>query len=189
MVSVAVTAHQVARRQGDGVKGRPPLRVRRGHPTVPCPKAEHGHPFERGPLPDGIDQCRNDLLPVVEADRVDLVDFERGRVAHRRVPADDHENPRRRPPDLERGLSNPVVLQGVRAGDADDPRPRPPHPRGRAGTKAEIRHRRIVTVGAQRRPDVLEAQRFDAKERTEPEPLVSRFRSKEKNIHIAPWTH
>jgi hypothetical protein len=140
-------------------------------------------------MPYGIDQCRNDLLPVIEADRVDLIDLERGGVARSRVPADDHENPRRRPPDLARGLSNPVVLQGVRAGDADDPRSRPAHPGGRAGAKAKIRHRRSVAVGAQRRPDVLEAQRFDAKERAETEPLVSRIRSKEKNVHVAPWAH
>ena len=137
-------------------------------------------------MPDGIDQRRNDLLPVVEADRVDLIDLERGGVARRRVPADDHENPRRRPPDLARGLPHPVVLQGVRAGDADDPRPRPAHPGGRAGAKTEIRHRRSVAVGAQRRTDVLEAQRFDAKERAETEPLVSRVRPQEQYIHIAP---
>ena len=44
-------------------------------------------------------------------------------------------------------------------------------------------------MGAQRRTDVLEAKRFNAKERAETEPLVSRVRSKEKNIHIEPWAH
>jgi hypothetical protein len=43
-----------------------------------------------------------------------------------------------------------------------------------------------VAVGAQRRPDVLEAQWFDAKERAETEPVVFRFRPQEQDIHIAP---
>jgi hypothetical protein len=46
-----------------------------------------------------------------------------------------------------------------------------------------------MAVGAQRRTDVLQAKRLNAKERAETEPLVSRVRSKEKNIHIASWAH
>jgi len=127
-------------------------------------------------MPDGIDQRRNDSPPrSVEADSVDLIDLERGGVARRRVPADDHEYPGDALRTSRAVSRTPVVLQGVRAGDADDPRPRPAHPGRRPGAKAKIRHRRSVAVGAHAAPMYSRPKRFDAKERAETEPIVSRF--------------
>ena len=101
------------------------------------------------------------------------------------MPADEDERLRRGAADLARGLEDPVVLERVHAGDADDAAAASGGPR----TRTLWPKRRSTIVGswpraAERRRDVLEAQRLDAEEGPQAEALVARIGAEQQDVHV-----
>src|SRR5512136_2855121 len=141
--------------------------------------AEGRPPFHR------INQGRHDTFAIFEADGVDVVAFERRGKRGGRVAADQDEHPRRRPPYLASRLANAVVLQRMQTGDPDEAGPHPTHPGFEAGSKTEVRHRRLMAAVAEGRADVFEPKRLDAEERSETKPLIPGVGSQEEYPHVA----
>ena len=99
------------------------------------------------------------------------------------MPSDEDERFGDDAPNLPCRLDDPVVLERVHAGNADQPGPRPPRPGAHAVAEAQVHDRRLVAARTKRRGHVLEAQRLDAKERPEPETFVAGVRADQEDVH------
>jgi hypothetical protein len=71
----------------------------------------------------------------------------------------------------------------MQTGDPDEAGPHPTHPGFEAGSKAEVRHRRLMAASAEGRADVFEPKRLDTEERSETEPLIPGVGPQEEHPH------
>ena len=99
------------------------------------------------------------------------------------MPPHEDERTGRRATHLARRFEDAVVLERVHAGDADEPRPRSPYPRGDTRVEAQIQDRRRMSAGEESRSDVLEAERLDPEEWSEPEAFVAGIGAQEQDVH------
>ena len=174
---------------GEGTRSRPVRSASGGveiHPSG-VPQTQRRNRRDAGrPDVERVDERRDDLLSVVDADRVDVVALERLRERRRGVAADEDEGLRREPPDLARRLEDACRTRARASPEMpDDARPRLPDPgASRLTTEPQVHDRRLVAPALRSaRADVLETERLDAEERTESEALVAGVRPDEKNVH------
>jgi hypothetical protein len=97
--------------------------------------------------------------------------------------ADQNERCRREAPDLAGERQRFVGFEGVHARDAHERRPRAAKRTIQRGTVPEVDDRRAMPARFERRGDVLEPERFDSKERPQPEPIVAGHRPQEQDVH------
>ncbi len=145
VVAVPVALDEVARRERHRVQSRAVRRAARcSFQPSRVLRSRAGTSLKRAARRERVGHGRHDLLAVVRADGVDLGTLERPRERGRGVPADEDEGVGREAPDLARRGADPVVLERVHAGDADQPRPRPPDPRPEPPAESQIDDRRLM---------------------------------------------
>ncbi len=99
------------------------------------------------------------------------------------MPADDDRHLGRERADLRGKRQHVVGFERVHRGDADERGPGRAHLVLERSTEAEIGQRDAMAAGFERRGDVLHAERLDAKEGTEAEPLVAGNGTQQQHIH------
>lgn len=114
----------------------------------------------------------HDLFPIVHADRVHRIGLEGSGVGGRRMSPHQDEGVWDGASDVAGGLEYTVVLESMHAGQADEPRPRAAQ-RGCETVEPQVRGGRGMPGSPQGRADVLEPQRLDPEEGTEPETFIS----------------
>jgi hypothetical protein len=133
-------------------------------------KARHGRQrllaFER------CTESRHRALGVVHHDGRYVARQKRTWAGGSGVPADDDGHVRRERADLRGKCQHFVRFERVHRGDADEGRPGFAHLVLERPAEAEIGQRDAMAIGFECRGDVLHAERLDAKERTQTEPLV-----------------
>jgi hypothetical protein len=152
-------------------------------PEVGVPQEERRQLPQASTGRERVGHRGNDLLSVVDADRVDLRSLQRRRVRRRRVAAHQDERVGRRAPDLPRRRDDPLVLERVHARDPDERGPGAAHPPGDRVAEAQIDDGGRVAPGGEGRGDVLEAERLDPEKRAQPEPFVARIGAQEQDVH------
>src|SRR5262245_57223429 len=99
------------------------------------------------------------------------------------MPADHDVGSRMRAARGARQRERAVVLDRVHARQADETGLRPRGDAARAAREAGVEDGRPRADAAERRGDVLEAERLDLEERPQPEAVVSRERPDEEDVH------
>ena len=131
---------------------------------------------------DRVDESRHCALTIVQNNRVDRRAGEGRGIGGRGMSADDERNPGRGAADSGPEGQHVLGLERVHCRDTDEPWTVPQVMFDRTA-EAKIDERDVVPARFERGGDVLHAEGFDAKERSETEAFVSRNGTKQQHTH------
>jgi hypothetical protein len=161
------------------------LSGRAGDGAIGAAQRQPRHARQRLAACERVADQRQHAFAIVDHDRGGGRHEERLGVGSGGMAADENRYARRQRAHAVRQRDDFVGLERVHRRDADQIGARRADLRGERSAEAQIGERHAVAPRFERGRDVFHAERFDAEERTEAEPLVRRDGAKQQNIHAS----